>query len=61
MVAGSIPGEIIDIFNLPDSSSRTMVLGSTQPLAELSTRNLSRGKGLPARKVDLTAISEPIV
>jgi hypothetical protein len=38
-----------------------MVLGSTQPLIEMSTRNLPEGKGRPARKADLTAIYEPIV
>jgi hypothetical protein len=39
-----------------------MALGSTQPLTEMSTRNLPKGKGQPARKVDnLTAICEPIV
>jgi hypothetical protein len=32
-VASSIPNELIDFFNLPNSSSRTMALGSTQPLA----------------------------
>jgi hypothetical protein len=38
-----------------------MALGSTQPLTEMSTRNLHGGKGRPARKADnLTAISEPI-
>jgi hypothetical protein len=36
-------------------------LGSTQPLTEMSTRNLPGGKGLPARKADLTAFSEPII
>jgi hypothetical protein len=36
-----------------------MALGSTQPLTEMSTRNIPGGKGRPARKVDhLTAISE---
>jgi hypothetical protein len=36
--------------------------GSTQPLTELSTRNLPGGKGRPARKADnLTAIYEPTV
>jgi hypothetical protein len=29
-----------DFFNLPDPSSRTMALGSTQPQTEISTRNL---------------------
>jgi hypothetical protein len=40
-----------------------MVLGSTQPLTEMSTRNLPGGdKGRPARKADnLTAICELIV
>jgi hypothetical protein len=39
-----------------------MVLGSTQPLTEMSTKNLPLGKGRPARKADnLTAICEPIV
>jgi hypothetical protein len=33
-----------------------MALGSTQPLTEMSTRNLPEGKGRPARKADnLTA------
>jgi hypothetical protein len=35
--------------------------GSTQPLTEMSTRNLLGGKGRPALKADnLTAIGEPI-
>jgi hypothetical protein len=38
-----------------------MALGSTQPLTEMSIRNLLEGKGGPARKADLTAICEPIV
>jgi hypothetical protein len=39
-----------------------MALGSTQPLTEMSTRNLPAGKGRPARGTDnLTAICEPIV
>jgi hypothetical protein len=49
-------------FNLPNHFSRTMALGSTQPLREMSIRNLPGGKGRPARKADkLTAISEPTV
>jgi hypothetical protein len=35
-----------------------MALGSTQPLTEMSTKNLPRGKERPARKADLTAICE---
>jgi hypothetical protein len=39
-----------------------MALGSTQPLTEMSTRNLPGGKGRPAPEADnLTAICEPIV
>jgi hypothetical protein len=38
-----------------------MALGSTQPLTEMSTRNIPGGEGRPARKADsLTAICEPI-
>jgi hypothetical protein len=39
-----------------------MALGSTQPLREMSTRNLPGGKGRPARGADNpTAICEPFV
>jgi hypothetical protein len=39
-----------------------MVLGSTQPLTEMSTRNLPAGKGRPVNKAEnLTAICEPVV
>jgi hypothetical protein len=39
-----------------------MALGFTQPLTDISTRNLAGGKVRPARKADnLTAICEPIV
>jgi hypothetical protein len=61
-VAGSIPDEIIAFFNWPNPSSYTMALGSTQPLTEVSTRNLPGGIGLSAREADnLTAICEPII
>jgi hypothetical protein len=33
-----VPDEV-DFFNFPNPSSRTMALGSTQPLIEMSTRN----------------------
>jgi hypothetical protein len=42
----------VDFFNLPKLSSRTMALGSTQPVTEMSTRNLPEGKGRPERKAD---------
>jgi hypothetical protein len=39
-----------------------MVLRSTKPLTEMSTRNLPVGKVQPARKAgNLTVICEPIV
>jgi hypothetical protein len=47
---------------LPNHSSRTMALGSTQPLTEMSTRNFPGGKKRPARRADnLAAIYEPNV
>jgi hypothetical protein len=56
-----IPDEV-DFFNLPNPSSRTMALGSTQPLTEMSTRNLPGGKKRPARRADnLIAIFVPNV
>jgi hypothetical protein len=55
------PMRSLDIFNLPNPSSRTMTLGSTQPPTEMNTMNILRGKGRPKRKADnLTAICEPI-
>jgi hypothetical protein len=39
-----------------------MALGSTQPLTEMSIRNLPECKGRPGRKADnLTAVCDPIV
>jgi hypothetical protein len=56
-----VPDEV-DFFNLPNPSSRTMALGSTQPLTEMSTRNLPGGKKRPAHRADnLAAIYEPNV
>jgi hypothetical protein len=56
-----IPDEV-DFYNLPNSSSRTTALGSTEPLTEMSTRNLPGGKKRPARRADnLAAICEPNV
>jgi hypothetical protein len=60
-VAGSIPDEV-NFFNLPNPSSRTIVLGSTQSLTEMSTRNLPGGKGRQGHKAEnFTAICDPIV
>jgi hypothetical protein len=59
-VPGSIPDEVIGFFNWPNTSSRTMALGSTQPLTEMGSRNLPGGKGRSERKADLTTICEPL-
>jgi hypothetical protein len=45
-----VPDEV-DFLKLPYPSSRTMVLGSTQPIT-MSTRNLPGGKKQPARRAD---------
>jgi hypothetical protein len=59
-IAGSVPDEVF--FFLPNPSIRTMALGSTQPLTEMSTRNLHKGKARLARKTNnLTAICESVV
>jgi hypothetical protein len=46
-----IPDEV-DFFNLPNSSSRTMALGSTQPLTKMSTRKFPGFKKWPAPRAD---------
>jgi hypothetical protein len=56
------PMRSLDFFNLSNPSSRTMALGSTQPLTEISTRNRPEGEERPARRADnLIAICESIV
>jgi hypothetical protein len=47
--------------NLPNPSGRTMALAPTQPLTEISTRNLKKkkkpgSKGRPARRAENFAI-----
>jgi hypothetical protein len=55
-VTGLIPDDVIEFLNWPNPSSRTMALGSTQPLTEMSTENLPGDKGRSARGADnLTA------
>jgi hypothetical protein len=44
-IAGSIPNGVTGIFHWHNPSGRTMALGSTQPLTEMSTRSISWGKG----------------
>jgi hypothetical protein len=52
--AGSICDGITGIFHWHNPSGRTMTLGSTQPLTEMSTRNILGGKG--GRCVGLTTL-----
>jgi hypothetical protein len=63
--AGRSPVRVLDeveFFNLLNISSRIMALVSTQPLTDMSTRNLPGGKKRPAlRDDDLAAICEPNV
>jgi hypothetical protein len=57
-VVGSIPDEVIGFFLWPNLSSRTMALGLTQPLTEMSTRNLPGVKG--GRRVRLTTLPSSV-
>jgi hypothetical protein len=41
--AGSIPDGVTGIFHWHNPSGRTLTLGTTQPLREMSTRNISWG------------------
>jgi hypothetical protein len=63
--AGRSPVRVLDevnFFNLPNPSSSTTALGSTQPLTEMSTRILPGFKKRPARRAEnLAAICEPNV
>jgi len=45
-VAGSIPDGVIGIFHWHNTSDRSMTLGSTQPLTEMSTTIISWGKSI---------------
>jgi hypothetical protein len=55
------PDEVFGFFDWSNPSSHTMALESTQPLTEMSIRNLPGGKGRSERKADIhTAICEPI-
>jgi hypothetical protein len=56
--AGSIPDGITGIFHWHNPSGRTMVLGLTQPLTDMSSRNNSLGVGdKGGRCVGLTSSS----
>ena len=49
---GSIPDGVIGIFHWHNPSGRTMALGLTQPLTEMSTRNVSWGQRRPVPGAD---------
>jgi hypothetical protein len=64
---GSIPDEAIGLFDWPNSSSRTMTLGSTQPL-KMCTTNLPWGQAASppsvsglSRKCGFLDVSQPCV
>jgi hypothetical protein len=60
MELGSTPDEITGFFKSPNPSSLIMAVGSTQPLTEMSSRNL-QSERLAHKTDNLTAISEPTV
>ena len=51
-VAGPIPDGVTGIFQWLNPSGRTMALGWTQPLTEMSTRKHSWGYRRPVRRAD---------
>jgi hypothetical protein len=51
-IVGSIPYAVIGIFHWRNFSGRTMVLGSTQALTEMSTKHMSRGLRRLVRTAD---------
>jgi hypothetical protein len=53
-VAGSIPDGVSGFFYRHNPVGRTMALGSTQPLTEMSTRNISWGVNAVRRADNLT-------
>jgi hypothetical protein len=57
---GSIPGEV-DFLNLPNSYNRTMTVGSTKPLTEMSTGIFLEGGGVKGgRSVRLTTLPQSV-
>jgi len=56
--AVSIPDDVTGIFHWHNPSGRTMALGSTQPLTEMSTRSFTGGKG--GQCVRLTTYHHPV-
>jgi hypothetical protein len=57
-VAGSIPDKITEFFNRYNPSNNNMDQRSTQPLTEMSTRNLTASKGGRRLKLVTTPLSK---
>jgi hypothetical protein len=57
MVVGSFPVEVVRIFNWPNPSSHTIVLGSTQPITEINTTNVPEGIEPQQSSLELIAIT----
>jgi hypothetical protein len=55
-ISGVIPDGVVGIFHWRDRSGRTMALGLTHPLTEVSTRNISWGGGKGSRCIGLTML-----
>jgi hypothetical protein len=60
-VAGSISDEVLGFLSVANLPYLSMALGSTQPLTEMSTGNLRRGKGRPAGRRVRLRTSQPSV
>jgi hypothetical protein len=54
-----VPDEV-DFFNLPNSSSCTMALGSNQLLTDMSTRNLPGDKKQPTCRADTLQVPDEV-
>jgi hypothetical protein len=55
-VPASIPDGVVRIFHWHNPSGRTMALGLTEPLTQMSTRNISWGRGKGGWCVGLTTL-----
>jgi hypothetical protein len=61
-VAGSRPDGVIDFFNTPNPSNRTIILGLTQPVTKMSNSNLLGGRGVECgRCVILTTLPSSVI
>jgi hypothetical protein len=59
-VRGPIPDEVFGFFDVPNPSSCTLALEYTQPLTEMSTRNLLGDKGQAGRSVRMTTSPQSV-